>query len=113
MADAPDRMLMLDALGALALRAGLEIMTVHARGFKVVEKADHSPLTEADMASHRVIAAGLAEAFPDIPVISEEGADVEPEVRRSLGPLLPGGPPGRHQGIRQGQRRVLRVHRLP
>jgi 3'(2'), 5'-bisphosphate nucleotidase len=35
-------------------------------------KADGSPVTEADLASDRIIAEGLARLCPDIPVLSEE-----------------------------------------
>ena len=56
----------------LALAAGREIMTVFNGQFDVAEKADFSPVTEADKASERVILEGLREAFPDIPCIAEE-----------------------------------------
>lgn len=36
-------------------------------------KADGSPLTRADMASHRIICQGLQAATPDVPLVSEEG----------------------------------------
>jgi 3'(2'), 5'-bisphosphate nucleotidase len=35
-------------------------------------KADGSPLTQADLAAHDAIAAGLAQACPEFPVVSEE-----------------------------------------
>ncbi|MDN6298583.1 MAG: 3'(2'),5'-bisphosphate nucleotidase CysQ [Halomonas sp.] len=70
----PDATL-LSAVERIARDAGEAIMGVYARGFSVTEKADHSPLTEADLAAHRVIAAGLA-ALPEvIPVLSEEDAE--------------------------------------
>jgi 3'(2'), 5'-bisphosphate nucleotidase len=56
----------------IALDAGDAIMTVYAGDFTVEEKADKSPLTEADKAAHDVIVKGL-QALPDgIPVLSEE-----------------------------------------
>jgi len=57
---------------ALARMAGDAIMEVYATDFDVQAKDDDSPLTQADMASHRVIDAGLRELTPDIPIISEE-----------------------------------------
>jgi 3'(2'), 5'-bisphosphate nucleotidase len=39
-------------------------------------KDDDSPLTEADLRAHDCISAGLRNAFPDIPVWSEEGASL-------------------------------------
>jgi 3'(2'), 5'-bisphosphate nucleotidase len=56
----------------LAIRAGNAILEVYATDFDVQEKADSSPLTQADMASHCCIEAGLNALTPDIPVLSEE-----------------------------------------
>ncbi len=67
---------------ALARAAGAAIMQVYVRDFEVETKADHSPLTEADMASHHVIVDGLKALTPDVPVLSEESADVPWETRR-------------------------------
>lgn len=60
-------------VAALARDAGHAIMDIYETRFEVSEKADHSPLTEADMAAHRVIAQGLTEIGPEWPVLSEEG----------------------------------------
>jgi 3'(2'), 5'-bisphosphate nucleotidase len=63
-----------DAVIALSRAAGREILAVYGQEeFVVDQKADASPLTEADQRSHRVIAAGLTELTPDVPMISEEG----------------------------------------
>jgi 3'(2'), 5'-bisphosphate nucleotidase len=59
-----------------ALAAGAEIMRVYAEPFDVVSKEDHTPVTAADFAAERVIVKMLLEAFPDIPVVSEETAPV-------------------------------------
>lgn len=67
---------MLKKIASLAERAGEEIMKVYSREFSVEYKEDSSPLTEADTASHRVIAEALAALTPQIPVISEEGAQI-------------------------------------
>ena len=56
----------------LAIEAGRAILEVYATDFDVQEKGDESPLTQADLASHRCIVAGLRELTPDIPIISEE-----------------------------------------
>ncbi len=53
-------------------RAGDAILEVYATDFDVADKADNSPLTQADLAAHRVIAEGLAELDPTTPMISEE-----------------------------------------
>jgi len=39
----------------------------------IKNKADHSPLTEADLASHRIIKSHLNKLTPHIPIVSEEG----------------------------------------
>ena len=61
---------------ALARRAGAAILEIYAGTFGVENKADDSPLTAADMASHRVIVEGLHALTPDIPVLSEESASI-------------------------------------
>jgi 3'(2'), 5'-bisphosphate nucleotidase len=68
-------------LVALARSAGDAILEVYGQDFPVELKADESPLTEADLASHRMICDGLAELEPDTPVLSEESAGVPFAVR--------------------------------
>ncbi len=65
----------------LATDAGGRILKVYATDFEVQSKDDASPLTQADLASHEAIVAGLAELTPDIPVLSEEDGMPEFEVR--------------------------------
>ncbi len=60
------------AVVALAEEAGRAILEIYETDFDVEAKADESPLTQADLASHRVIAAGLEALTPDIPLFSEE-----------------------------------------
>ena len=61
-------------LATIALRAGHEIMTIYGSNVTAREKADLSPVTEADEAAERLILRDLAATDPDIPVISEEAA---------------------------------------
>ncbi len=75
-------------INSIAVEAGKEILKVyHDDDFsKVVDfKADNSPLTLADQASHKVIAPALQQQYPDIPVISEEGKDIAYAVRKDWG----------------------------
>lgn len=59
----------------LALEAGAAIMAVHAKSeISAAAKADASPVTEADLAADAIISAGLARAFPALPVVTEEQA---------------------------------------
>ena len=61
-----------DRIIEIVERAGAAIMDVYHTDFDVETKADESPLTKADLAAHRIIAAGLAELTPEIPLFSEE-----------------------------------------
>lgn len=64
----------LDSLAVIAKQAGEIIMAARAAGIAVEYKDDKSPVTHADeMANHHIVETLLA-AFPDIPVVSEEGA---------------------------------------
>ena len=58
----------------LARRAGAVILAVRAAGFETLRKDDHSPVTEADHRAEALIATGLRQATPGIPVIAEEEA---------------------------------------
>lgn len=61
----------------LAAVAGDKIMAVYAEtDVGISSKADDSPLTRADLASHHAIIAGLRTITPGIPVLSEEAADI-------------------------------------
>lgn len=65
---------MIEHIIALSREAGAAIMQVY-NGDKPLElnqKQDDSPVTAADLAAHRVIAAGLQALAPDIPLLSEE-----------------------------------------
>ena len=67
----------------IAKQAGTAIMNIYGTDdFAVEYKDDHSPLTAADKASHEVIMVGLKKHFPEIPVLSEEGANVPYAVRK-------------------------------
>jgi len=66
----------------VARAAGLQILEIYARDFSVAHKDDRSPLTEADMAAHHAIVAGLRSLTPDLPVLSEEEAAI-PYAERS------------------------------
>lgn len=67
---------------ALAHDAASAILGIYDSDFAVEHKDDNSPLTAADLAAHRCIVDGLARLTPDIPVISEECADVVPAAQR-------------------------------
>ncbi len=61
-----------DALIDIVRRAGAAILDVYDSDFAVESKADTSPLTQADLASHEIIVAGLEQLTPLLPIVSEE-----------------------------------------
>ncbi|AHL31635.1 adenosine-3'(2'),5'-bisphosphate nucleotidase [Pseudomonas brassicacearum] len=65
----------------LALKAGEAILPFWRANVQVNHKADESPVTAADMAAHDVIVAGLTALAPDIPILSEEDANIAQDVR--------------------------------
>ncbi|WP_045758287.1 3'(2'),5'-bisphosphate nucleotidase CysQ [Xanthomonas albilineans] len=67
---------------AIARDAAAVIMQIYVTGFEVEHKADASPLTQADLAAHQVIVQGLERLTPDLPVLSEESAQIPWDVRQ-------------------------------
>lgn len=66
----------------IARLAGAAIMEVYRSGATgETSKEDDSPLTLADLAAHRIIVAGLIRLAPEIPILSEEAADIAYPVR--------------------------------
>lgn len=74
---------LVEPLTRIARQAGTAIMAIYERDpaagqgsdVLVQTKADDSPLTLADLAAHQVIAQALASAYPEIPLVSEEGRE--------------------------------------
>lgn len=75
---------LLQQLNVLARQAGEAIVEIY-EGVdpQITYKADASPLTAADVASHEVLSAGLRALDDKIPVLSEEGAEIPHSERRS------------------------------
>ena len=76
----PDQIL--EQLVDMSRRAGVAILEWYDGDMGITQKADDSPLTRADLASHELINAELTKLWPDIPVLSEESADIPWETRR-------------------------------
>jgi 3'(2'), 5'-bisphosphate nucleotidase len=70
-----------EAVAEIAVEAGKAILEIYKQDFEVVQKQDDSPLTQADLASHRIICDALAHLTPDIPVLSEESSDIDFDTR--------------------------------
>lgn len=61
--------------------AGDAIMQIYQKDFSIYEKSDESPLTEADLAAHKIIVKRLAE-ISEFPILSEESADISWQERQ-------------------------------
>lgn len=72
----PDLGSLLPSVIELAEQAGSKIMEFYKGEYHVESKEDLTPLTEADLAAHTVIDHGLKALTPEIPVLSEESAEI-------------------------------------
>ena len=61
---------LLHAVQDIARDAGNAILSVYNTDFDVENKADDSPLTQADLAAHRIISAGLRALDAELPILS-------------------------------------------
>ena len=69
-----------------ALEAAKEILKIyHSDDFEVQLKSDDSPLTKADLVSHKVIESYLKPT--NIPILSEEGKDISYDERKDWAQL--------------------------
>ncbi|MFC3150004.1 3'(2'),5'-bisphosphate nucleotidase CysQ [Litoribrevibacter euphylliae] len=73
---------MLRKVERIAVKAGNAIMEIYQKDFSIYEKSDNSPLTEADLAAHKIIVEALEKEFPEIPVLSEESNGIEYDNRK-------------------------------
>jgi 3'(2'), 5'-bisphosphate nucleotidase len=67
-----DKHTLAEAFCSIAERAGQEILRVYHGEFEVRDKADASPVTDADERAEQLILESLSEVAPDIPVVAEE-----------------------------------------
>jgi 3'(2'), 5'-bisphosphate nucleotidase len=72
---------MIENIIQIAHQAGDKIMDIYQQDFTVYTKADESPLTDADLAAHNCIVAGLQQ-LSSLPILSEESADIAWQERR-------------------------------
>jgi 3'(2'), 5'-bisphosphate nucleotidase len=79
--DLADCKRLMEAVRLLVIKAGNEILQVYENGFDISQKADMSPVTTADLASHKVIKHGLYRLTPLLPLISEEEEHLPYEIR--------------------------------
>jgi len=75
---------LLNQIEIIAKLAGNAILEIYkSADFGVEIKADDSPLTQADLAAHKIIEKHLLEITPDIPILSEESADIPFSTRKT------------------------------
>lgn len=68
----------LSAIIDIARSAGQLIVDIYnSQDYKAYTKSDDTPVTSADIAAHKLICQRLAELTPNIPILSEEDADID------------------------------------
>lgn len=66
----------------IARSAGQLILEIYEKkDYEEYTKSDDTPVTSADLAAHKLISQRLSDLTPDIPVLSEEAADISLEKR--------------------------------
>src|ERR1700722_9549936 len=65
---------LMEPLTDLVIQAGAAILAVNRHAMEIGGKIDGSPVTEADMAAHRIISEGLGRLVPGVSALSEERA---------------------------------------
>jgi 3'(2'), 5'-bisphosphate nucleotidase len=70
------------SFGQICLEAAIPVMEVYESDFTAEQKADKSPVTEADKRAEVIILDALSKLLPDTPVLAEESfeAGVRPSV---------------------------------
>ncbi|WP_298440606.1 3'(2'),5'-bisphosphate nucleotidase CysQ [uncultured Ferrimonas sp.] len=75
---------LLEPVIAIATTAGTKILEIYENGqFEELTKSDNTPVTSADLAAHQYIIHALAALAPEIPILSEEDADIPFAQRRN------------------------------
>ena len=66
----------LNKLIEISIKAGRAIMDIYETDFDFEKKSDQSPLTAADLCSHKIISDSLSKLNPKIPILSEESSGI-------------------------------------
>jgi 3'(2'), 5'-bisphosphate nucleotidase len=76
---------LISSVKEISRAAGAAILEIYNRegSIEVTSKDDHSPLTEADIAAHQIIVSALTKLTPDLPILSEESADISWKERQA------------------------------
>ncbi|EDL52488.1 3'(2'),5'-bisphosphate nucleotidase CysQ [Vibrio mediterranei] len=70
-----------DAISIARLAGQLILDIYENKQYEAFTKEDETPVTTADLAAHKLIVEKLSQLTPDIPVLSEEAADISLEQR--------------------------------
>jgi len=75
-----------DKIQTILIDAGEAILSFYKKkeGVQIQYKKDHSPVTEADIASNKIITKGLKAVFPNIEMLSEESVTIPYASRKNL-----------------------------
>ncbi|MBY6187846.1 3'(2'),5'-bisphosphate nucleotidase CysQ [Marinobacter hydrocarbonoclasticus] len=74
---------LLEPVIAIARDAGQQIRAIYEAGqYQALTKSDNTPVTSADLAAHEAIIAALRQLTPEIPILSEEDADIPLSTRQ-------------------------------
>ena len=73
---------LLEAVKKIAEEAGQAILDIYQQeDIEFQIKSDQSPLTQADETSHQIIVEALNKLTPEIPILSEEGEQLEGDIK--------------------------------
>jgi 3'(2'), 5'-bisphosphate nucleotidase len=68
----------------IARKAGAATLEIYRQSdFGIQIKSDDSPVTQADLAANAVIVEGLLQIEPNIPIVSEESAEIPYDIRQN------------------------------
>jgi 3'(2'), 5'-bisphosphate nucleotidase len=67
---------LIEPVRQIARQAGRRILDIYESDYAVEQKADDSPLTDADLAAHATIVKGLSQLTPAWPILSEESSNI-------------------------------------
>ncbi len=74
---------LLSAIIDISEKAADEILKFYNADYDIEEKDDLTPVTSADLAAHHLIVDALSTLTPDIPVLSEEAAEISFDERKT------------------------------
>jgi len=74
---------LLQAVKQIAIEAGEHLKRFYQRSVEIKIKADHTPVTEADLFISQFLTEKLSELTPNVPVLSEENCNIPLEERRA------------------------------